>query len=78
MYIMCISIDAYVYTYEHANLAYTYFLGASSHAGVTLAAAGLVAAAAVTRRARRAKGTAKGPVMVGASVAAEELLGSRP
>ncbi|CAL1168806.1 unnamed protein product [Cladocopium goreaui] len=42
-------------------------------AGVTLAAAGLVAAAAVTRRARRAKGSMpKGPVMVGASVAAEE------
>jgi len=50
-----------------------------SKAGVTLAAAGLVAAAAVTRRARRAKGSMpKGPVMVGASVAAEELLGSRP
>ena len=42
--------------------------------GVALTAAGLVGAAAVTRRARRAKGVTKGPVMVGASVEKAEFL----
>ena len=55
---------------------YRPFSSQAQPAGVTLAAAGLVAAAVVTRRARRAKGsTPKAPVMVGASVEAAELLG---